>query len=144
MDHQGVWIVAEQSNGRVQRISYELLTRGMELAQKRGCDLTAVIFGYKINTDDLHELIARGADRVLAMEAPELEHFLVEPYAACMLKLIEDEKPEIVIAGATSAGRTLLPYVAIRANDGPDRRLHGTGHRPRYGTAPSNAPGYRR
>ncbi len=118
MDHRGVWIVAEQSNGRVQRISYELLTRGMELAQKRGCELTAVIFGYKINTDDLHELIARGADRVLAMEVPELEHFLVEPYAACMRKLIEDEKPEIVIAGATSAGRTLLPYVAIRANAG--------------------------
>ena len=118
MDHRGVWIVAEQSGGRVQRISHELLTRGIELARKRGCQLTAVIFGYKINTDDLHELIARGADRVLAMEAPELEHFLVEPHAACMLKLLADEKPEIVIAGATTTGRTLLPYVAIRANAG--------------------------
>ncbi|MBN1554027.1 MAG: electron transfer flavoprotein subunit alpha/FixB family protein [Phycisphaerae bacterium] len=118
MEHKGVWILAEQSKGRVLRVSHELLTRGIELAEKRGCDLTAVIFGHQISTDDLHELIARGADRVIAMEAPELEHFLVEPHAACMLQLLADEKPEIVIAGATTTGRTLLPYVAIQANAG--------------------------
>jgi hypothetical protein len=31
----GVWILAEQSAGRLLRISYELLTRGRELADKR-------------------------------------------------------------------------------------------------------------
>jgi electron transfer flavoprotein alpha subunit len=118
MEHKGVWILAEQNGGRVQRISHELLTRGIELAEKRGCDLTAVIFGHEINADDLQGLIARGADRVIAVEAPELDHFLVEPYAACMLKLLADEKPEIVIAGATTTGRTLLPYVAIQADAG--------------------------
>ena len=45
MEHKGVWILAEQSGGRVLRISHELLTRGRELADKRGVDLTAVIFG---------------------------------------------------------------------------------------------------
>ncbi len=54
----------------------------------------------------------------MAMEAPELEHFLVEPYAACLLSLITDHRPEILIAGATSTGRTLMPYVAVRANAG--------------------------
>ena len=52
------------------------------------------------------------------MEAPELEHFLVEPYAACMLQVIAEHRPEIVIAGATSTGRTLMPYVAVKANAG--------------------------
>ncbi|MDY7011635.1 MAG: electron transfer flavoprotein subunit alpha/FixB family protein [Planctomycetota bacterium] len=118
MEYKGVWILAEQTGGRVQRISYELLTRGRELAEKRGTDLTAMIFGYDINTDDLQELIDCGADRVVATEVPELEHFLVEPYSACMLKIIEDYRPEIIIAGATSTGRTLMPYVAIKANAG--------------------------
>ncbi len=118
MEHKGVWILAEQQGGRVQRISHELLTRGRELAEKRGTDLTAMIFGHEINAGDLQELLDRGADRVVAMEAPELEHFLVEPYTACMLKVIEDYRPEIVIAGATSTGRTLMPYVAIKANAG--------------------------
>jgi electron transfer flavoprotein alpha subunit len=48
MEHKGVWILAEQSAGRVQRISHELLTRGRMLADKRGTDLTAVILGHGI------------------------------------------------------------------------------------------------
>ena len=118
MNHKGVWILAEQSGGRVQRISHELLTRGRELADKRRTDLTAVVFGRQISGEDLQGLIDRGADRVLAMEAVELEHFLVEPYAACMCKLIADRRPEIIIAGATSTGRTLMPYVATKADAG--------------------------
>ena len=116
--HQGVWILAEQSNGRVQRISHELLTRGRDLADKRKAALSALIFGHNINEADLRGLIDRGADAVLAMEAPELAHFLVEPYAACMLRLIAERRPEIIIAGATSTGRTLMPYVAVKANAG--------------------------
>jgi electron transfer flavoprotein alpha subunit len=77
-----------------------------------------VIFGCNINTNDLEELIECGADEVIAMEAAELEHFLVEPYAACMLKLIRQYRPEIIIAGATSTGRTLMPYVAAKAHTG--------------------------
>ena len=118
MGHEGVWILAEQSAGRVQRISNELLTRGRDLADKRKTSLTAVIFGKDVDGGDLQDLIDRGADGVIAMESPELEHFLVEPYARCMLKLIADHRPEIVIAGATSTGRTLMPYVAVAANAG--------------------------
>ena len=118
MEYSGVWILAEQKDGRVQRISHELLSRGLELAEKRGCKLSAVILGHSINTNDLEELIERGADEVIAMEAAELEHFLVEPYAACMLKLIGQYRPEIIIAGATPTGRTLMPYVAAKAQAG--------------------------
>lgn len=118
MEYKGVWILAEQSGGRITRISHELLTRGRELADKRNVSLTAVVFGHNVNADDLQELIGRGADAVIAMEAAQLEHFLVEPYAACMTKLIAERRPEIVIAGATSTGRTLMPYVAIKANAG--------------------------
>jgi len=118
MEYSGVWVLAEQVGGRVQRISYELLTRGRELADKRGTDLSAAIFGHEIDANDLQELIACGADRVVAMEAPELEHFLVEPYAACMQRMIEKFRPEIIIAGATTSGRTLMPYVAVKAHAG--------------------------
>jgi len=74
--------------------------------------------GHDVAEDDLQELIERGADRVVVMEAPELAHFLVEPYGACFLKLIEEYKPEIIIAGATTTGRTLMPYVAAKAHAG--------------------------
>jgi electron transfer flavoprotein alpha subunit len=114
----GVWIVAEQSAGRVQRISHELLTWGRSLADRRGTSLTALLLGSHVADSDLRELVERGADRVLAVEAPALEHFLPEPYARCMLWLIRERRPGIVIAGATSTGRTLMPYVAVQAEAG--------------------------
>ncbi len=117
-DYQGVWILAEQSDGRVQRISHELLTRGRELADQRGAELSAVLIGCDVDEGDLRDLIARGADRVIVMEHAKLAHFLVEPYARCLLQLIRERKPEILIAGATSTGRTLMPYVAILADAG--------------------------
>ncbi len=118
MKHCGVWIMAEQVDGHVQRISYELLTRGRELSDKLNVDLVAVILGHEIEAEGLDELVERGANKVIAMQSPALKHFLPEPYSACLLKLIEDYKPEIIIAGATSTGRTLMPYVAIKAETG--------------------------
>ena len=117
-DWNGVWILAEQAEGTVQRIGFELLTRGRRLADKRGTTLTAVVLGDGTDEAGLRELIERGADRVIAADASELRHFLVEPYAACLHRLIAEYRPEIVIAGATSLGRTLMPYVAVRAHAG--------------------------
>ncbi len=115
---QGVWILAEQKEGRILRISHELLTRGVELAKKRGCKLSAVIFGYDITQDDLQELILRGADKVYVTEAPELAHFLIEPYTECLVDMINKFTPEVIIAGATSTGRTLMPCAAMEVHTG--------------------------
>jgi len=117
-DHSGVWILAEQTDGRIGRISRELLTRGKALADKLQTDLTAMVFGCDIPQADLQDLIACGADRVIATEAPELATFLVEPYSACAARLIEQYRPEILLAGATSTGRTLMPYLAIKIHAG--------------------------
>jgi len=117
-EYSGVWILAEQSEGRIRRISYELLTRGRALADKRETLLTALVIGHGVQDAQLQTLIACGADRVVAMEAEGLAKFLVEPYAAVTLKVIEAYRPEIFIAGATSTGRTLMPYVAVKAHAG--------------------------
>ncbi len=113
-DYSGVWILAEQKDGRMQRIGYELLSRAVVLAEKLSTKTCAMVIGASIPDSELQELVDRGADRVVAMESPELEHFLIEPHAAAMAEIIERYKPEIFIAGATSTGRTLMPYVAVK------------------------------
>ncbi|MFH1829625.1 MAG: electron transfer flavoprotein subunit alpha/FixB family protein [Pseudomonadota bacterium] len=118
MDYSDVWILAEQKQGRVQRISHELLARGIDLAKKSGCELCAMVFGNNIHDGDLDELIQRGANKVVAMQAPQLTHFLIEPYARCMLHVIDEYRPEIILAGATSFGRTLMPYVSMACHAG--------------------------
>ncbi len=118
MAYEGVWVLGEQEEGRIRLVSYELLKRGRELADKRQVELWAVVFGKRIDRQDIKELFYRGADKVLVAEHPELEHFLPEPYTSCLNHLIQKYKPEILIASATTTGRTVAPAVAITCNTG--------------------------
>jgi electron transfer flavoprotein alpha subunit len=77
-----------------------------------------VVLTDAIADDALAELIARGADEVLVVEAAELATFTVEPHAAALAGLIERRRPEIIIAAATSTGRTLMPYVGVKCHAG--------------------------
>ena len=119
-----VWTVAEQSGGRLGRISYELLAWGRRLADKlrasgrRGAELCSVVLGAEVREEDLRELVLRGADAVYVVESPALRDFLVEPYAQALQRLIAEHRPWVVIAGATSMGRTLMPHVAVRIPTG--------------------------
>ena len=113
-----IWTLAEQKNGRLHGVSYELLSRGRHLADTRGSLLCTVVLGSQIQTADLQELFERGADRVYLVDAPELKNFIVEPYARILRHLIETYRPEIIIAGATTTGRTLMPYVSAQIRAG--------------------------
>lgn len=115
--YKGVWVFAEQKGGKVQSVSYELLGEGRKLADALGVELAAVIMGKGID-QACQELVARGADRVYAVSDPSLENFHDEPYAAVMADLIREHKPEIVLGGATTIGRALIPRVAIKARTG--------------------------
>ncbi len=113
-----VWTLAEQNQGRLARVSFELLGRGRRLAEALGAPLWAVAPGPPLPEEDLRRLIAAGADRVLAIEHEGLRHFLVEPYAACLEDQVRRHRPQILIAAATSTGRTVMPYLAARLHTG--------------------------
>lgn len=118
-DWKNIWTLAEQQkNGRLHAVSYELLGRGQALADQRGCLLCTVVIGGQVSRDDLQELIERGADRVYLVEDDRLENFLVEPQARILTHLVGQYHPEVVIAAATTTGRTLMPYVAARIHAG--------------------------
>lgn len=116
-DYKGVWVFAEQKSGQVQSVSYELLGEGRKLADALGTELAAVILGKDID-QACRELVSRGADRVYSVSDPSLENFHDEPYAAVMADLIKEYKPEVVLGGATTIGRALIPRVAIKARTG--------------------------
>ena len=118
MSHQGVWTMAEAKNGELQDVSFELLTRGRKLADKLEEELASVVIGNNITEEQAEELILRGADKVYLINAPELEDFIVENYTNILQDLIEEYKPEIILAAATTMGRTLMPYVAIKVDAG--------------------------
>lgn len=115
--YRGVWVFAEQKRGSIQSISYELLGKATDLAKKLGTDVSCMLLGHNI-TDKAQELISRGADNVYIVDAPELEHFLDEPYSKILINLIRKYRPEIVLCGASSIGRALVSRVAVNIHAG--------------------------
>ena len=118
MEFSGVWTLAETRGSELKQGSFELLTRGRKLADKLGVPLSSIVIGNRVSGESLDELIKRGADRIYLVQSEELEHFLVETYSNILSRLIETYKPEIVIAAATTTGRTLMPHVSMKVHAG--------------------------
>jgi electron transfer flavoprotein alpha subunit len=115
--YKGVWVVAEQRDGKVAVITLELLGKGRDLADKLGVPMTSVILGKSVK-HLAQDLIAHGADRVIVAEHPELAEYRTELYTKIVCEQAMKEKPEILIVGATPLGRDLTPRVSFRLNTG--------------------------
>jgi electron transfer flavoprotein alpha subunit len=113
-----VWTIAEQHDGKLKGVSFELLSRGRKLADKLQVKLISILIGYNVSDEDLQTLILHGADEVYSLQDKKLKDFVCESYAAVVLSIIKKHKPEIILAAATSSGRTLMPYVAILSGTG--------------------------
>jgi electron transfer flavoprotein alpha subunit len=114
--HRGIWVFAEQRNGKVAPVAYELLGAGRRLADERRTELSAVLLGSA--ESEAEGLIRWGADRVYFSNAQIFGIFNDEPYSQLLSLLIQEHRPEIVLAGATPIGRSFFPRVAARLATG--------------------------
>ena len=114
----GVWTLAEQHEGKLKAVSFELLSRGRSLADKRGVTLSSILIGPVLEDETLKELIHRGADEVIVVQDEELRYFDSKIWSAVLEILIREYEPEIILAAATSTGRTLMPYTAVKVHAG--------------------------
>ncbi len=112
-----VWVFAEQHDGQIQSITYELLGEGRKLADALGMKLCAVLLGHGV-TAKTAELTSRGADTVYVVDRPELAHFQDESYAAVLIDLVQRHKPNIFLCGASTIGRSVVSRVAVKVNAG--------------------------
>lgn len=115
-EFKGVFILGEQRDGKIQAVTFELLTWGRGIADDLGCELACVLLGDEI--ENLDEVILRGADKVFFIQDPIFKNFLTQPYSNAITRLVNEEKPEVIIAGATTTGRTVMPLVAAKTNTG--------------------------
>lgn len=115
--YKDVWVFAEQKRGKVQSVVFELLGKGRELADKLGVKLCAVLLGDN-TSEACAELITRGADRVYVADSPKLKAYQDDPYTKVLIHLVSKYKPEIVLCGATTIGRSLISRVAVTIDAG--------------------------
>ncbi len=113
---RGVLILAEQNNGEIHKVSYELLNKGRELAEKKKMPLNCLLIGGE--EVSARELNYRGAETVYFIKDSELETLEEYTYKENAVAFIKEMEPEIVLIGATNFGRSLAPRIAAALNTG--------------------------
>ncbi len=111
-----VIILGETKGEKIHPVTYELLAWGKGLSEKLNSNLSVVILGR--NLEGVEEIIYYGADKVYYFEHSALDIFNVEIYSEVLVPFIKRMQPEIVLAGATTTGRTIMPYLAGKLKTG--------------------------
>ncbi|MCK4532382.1 electron transfer flavoprotein subunit alpha [bacterium] len=116
-EYKNIWIFAEQKKGKVQGVAYELLNEACRLSGQLKEKVAAVLLGEDVEKE-AEELIAHGADIVYLVEHPTLKEFQDDPYTDILADLIKKEKPQIILMGATTIGRSFASRIAARIHTG--------------------------
>ena len=112
-----VWVFAEQHAGVLEEVPLELMSRARQLADKLGVKVAAALLGNGV--EELAEKFFHyGADKVYLVEDTLLKQYQTNSYAKVISELIGKHKPQIVLYGATVAGRDLAPRIASAAKAG--------------------------
>ena len=113
----GVWVFAEQRHGHLAPVALELLGEARRLAALLGVGVAAVLLGDKVE-HLAPALLTAGADKVYMAEAAPLADFVEAAYTAALAEIARKYQPEIILAGATYAGRAFIPQVAAMLKTG--------------------------
>jgi len=115
--YSGVLVFAEQHQGKLRDCTLELLGAGRKLADQTRQELAAALIGSEVDML-CPPLFAHGADKVYLVQDEKLKFYHTDPYAASLGAVIVQQKPSIVLFGATTTGRDLAPRLAARLRTG--------------------------
>ncbi len=114
---KGILVYVDHVDGEIHPVTYELIGKARELADKIKHPVYALFIGHDIDKQS-KELLHYGVDKVFVYDQKELSRFNIETYTNAFQEFIEKVKPTAIIMGATSVGRQLAPRVAARVKTG--------------------------
>ena len=112
-----IFVYCEVENGIVADVSLELCTKGRKLADQLKCKLEAVVIGKGLDGIE-KQVVPYGVDTLWVADGPALEPYTTQVHTSIVVKLFEEEKPQIALMGATSIGRDLGPRVSSALHSG--------------------------
>ena len=113
----GIAVYVDHVEGEIHPVTFELLGKARELADKIKHPVHAIFIGSEI-ADKAQELLHYGVDKVYVVDAPQLKAFMIESYTAAMEEYVNEVQPSAILVGATPVGRQLAPRVAARFKTG--------------------------
>lgn len=112
-----MWVIAEQENGQLMNVTFELLGAAKELCAKLEEKCCAVLVTAAAG-ELPQQLIAAGADVVYVIENAKYADYDTELYTDAICQLSKKYDPASIMFGATDDGRDLAPRVAARLHTG--------------------------
>lgn len=112
-----MWVIAEQENGQLMNVTFELLGAAKELCAKLEEKCCAVLVT-AVAGELPQQLIAAGADVVYVIEDAKYADYDTELYTDAICQLSKKYDPASIMFGATDDGRDLAPRVAARLHTG--------------------------
>ena len=112
-----MWVIAEQENGQLMNVTFELLGAAKELCAKLEEKCCAVLVTAAAG-ELPQQLIAAGADVVYVVEDAKYADYDTELYTDAICQLSKKYDPAYIMFGATDDGRDLAPRVAARLHTG--------------------------
>ena len=103
---KGVWTIAEQRDGEIRKITFEMISEGRRIADALGQDLTVVLLGSNIK-DKAADFGQYGADKVLVADDARLEPYTTDAYVAVISELAKANDPAVLLIGASVQGKDL-------------------------------------
>ncbi len=116
-EYRGVWVIAEHCKKKIHPVVFQLLGKGGYLAKELEVNLTLVILGADFD-DQLDEFNLDGLDEIIYVKSPILKHYHSDLYVQALTELINENKPEIILIGATPTGKDFAPRIAKKLNSG--------------------------
>jgi electron transfer flavoprotein alpha subunit len=111
-----IWVFVEQREGKVRKVTFELLSAGAEFSKKTGSQLAAILLGSGLQ--EAVKSLSSFADKIYIMDDGSLASYTSEAYSINMAPLIKQHQPSILLGGATSTGKDLFPRLAMHLQTG--------------------------
>ncbi len=110
-------VYCETNGNSVAEVSLELLTKARSLANQLKVQVEGILIGNNLKGLE-KQLFAHGANVVHKAEDKRLEFYQTLPHTRLVCEIIEKEKPQIGLFGASTVGRDLAPRVASALKSG--------------------------
>lgn len=107
----------EVRDGKIQKVSLELLGAARDLVNVSGGHVVAGLIGNNLS-GLIEELKNYDIDLIYSVDNSELKYYLTDTYAKALATIISNVNPNVILLGATSIGRDLAPRLSARLGTG--------------------------
>lgn len=115
MPHE-IWVLAEEQDGKIKKISFELLTAAARFSKKTGQRVGVLLLGSGLQ-EAVKSLIPF-TDRIYLFDDPSLVPYTSDAYLQNIAQLVKEHQPSILLGGTTSTGKDLFPRLAVHLQTG--------------------------